>query len=53
MWERILKTIYNDEKILDGVLRISFSSETTIEEVDFATDKINLCINELSKMVNV
>ncbi len=52
-FSRILKTIYNDEKILDGVLRISFSSETTIEEVDFATDKINLCIYELSKMVNV
>lgn len=50
---RVLKSIGYDDKVLDGVLRVSFSSQTTIEEVDYAVEKINLCINELSKMVNL
>ncbi len=52
-FSRVLKSIGYDDKVLDGVLRVSFSSQTTIEEVDFAVNKINLCISELSKMVNL
>ncbi len=50
---RVLKSIGYPEKVLDGVLRVSFSSQTTTEEVDYAVEKINLCISELSNMVNL
>ncbi len=52
-YSRVLKSIGYSDKVLDGVLRVSFSSQTTIDEVDYAVEKINLCISELSKMVNL
>ncbi len=50
---RVLKSIGYSDKVLDGVLRVSFSSQTTLEEVDYAVEKINLCVSELSNMVNL
>lgn len=52
-FSRVLKSIGYSDSVLDGVLRVSFSAKTTIEEVDYAVEKINLCISELSKMVNL
>lgn len=38
---RMLKEIGYSNSVLDGVIRISFSNETTLEEVDFAVNKLN------------
>ena len=45
---RILKNCGYSAKILDGALRISFSAETTEEEVNFAVEKLNFCAEKLS-----
>ncbi len=48
---RMLKSIGYLDDVLDGVLRISFSNETTISEVDYAVEKINLSIKELVEVI--
>ena len=49
---RILKNCGYSGKVLDGVLRISFSSETTLEEVKFAVEKLNFCAEKLNGIMN-
>lgn len=44
---RILKECGYSPKILDGALRISFSSSTTEEDVLFAVSKLNECVKKL------
>ncbi|MBR5439534.1 MAG: cysteine desulfurase [Clostridia bacterium] len=46
---RVLKAIGYDEKVLDGVLRISFSSQTTLDEVKTAVSALNECANNLKR----
>ncbi len=41
---------YSDE-ILDGVIRISFSNQTTIEEVLYLTERLNVNANEFKRTV--
>ena len=36
-----------DQKVADGVLRISFSRETTEEEIEIAADVLNKTAREL------
>lgn len=44
---RILKSCGYDNSILDGVIRLSFCSQTTEEEVVFAIEKLNECVKRL------
>ena len=44
---RILKECGFGDKVLDGALRVSFSPETSKEEVVFAVEKINECVAKL------
>ncbi len=48
---RILKAIGYDNKVLDGVIRISFSSETTLDDVKYCANLLNLKANELRKAI--
>ena len=40
-FSRVLKEAGHDNKTLDGVVRISFSYDTTIEDVLVAVEKLN------------
>ena len=44
---RILKACGYSNAVLDGVVRLSFCSQTTMEEVEFAVSKLNECIKRL------
>ena len=44
---RILKACGYDNSILDGVIRLSFCSQTTEDEVIFAIEKLNECVKRL------
>ena len=44
---RILKACGYSPKVLDGAIRVSFIETLTEEEVLFAVDKLNQCVNKL------
>ena len=46
-FSRVIKACGYDEKTLDGVLRISFSSESTISETMAFTQAVNDCVKNL------
>ena len=46
---RVLKCAGYDALVLDGVIRISFSPETSKDDVILASQKINECVNKLTK----
>lgn len=50
-YSRILKECGYDNTLLEGVLRVSFSPENTIEEIDVAINEICLAINQLKKVI--
>ncbi len=52
-FSRIIRACGYGEDVLDGVVRISFSAETTEEEVAFATEKMIECANKLKKVMGV
>jgi cysteine desulfurase len=52
-FSRIIRACGYGEDVLDGVVRISFSAETTEEEVSFATEKMIECANKLKKVMGV
>lgn len=47
---RILRAIGYPERILDGVLRVSFGSENTADEIVAAANEINASVAKLSKV---
>lgn len=49
---RVIKNAGFDASVLDGVLRVSFSPTLKECEVTFASQKINECINKLTKAMN-
>lgn len=49
---RVLKAVGYDDGVLDGVLRISFSGQTTLEEVEFAVKALNECANNLKRTMS-
>ncbi len=51
-YSRVIKACGYDNKHLDGVLRVSFSHETTINDVEMAVIKINEAVNKLYKVIN-
>lgn len=48
---RVLKACGYSTQVLDGVLRVSFSVDTKLDEVLFATQKINECVKKLVKVI--
>ena len=46
---RVLKNVGHDGATLDGVLRISFSLENTLSEVETAVNALNECANNLKR----
>ena len=46
---RVIKSAGYDLMVLDGVIRISFSVDNTIDEAVFAAQKFNECVNKLTK----
>ncbi len=48
-YSRVITACGYDEKTLDGVIRISFSAENTLEEVGKAVEIINNCAKELKE----
>ena len=46
-YSRIIEACGYDKKILDGVIRISFSAENTVEEIEFTADKLNSVVKRL------
>ena len=48
---RALKEAGHDENVLDGVIRISFSYETTEEEVKYLIEKLNLRAENLKRTI--
>lgn len=50
-FSRVLKECGYSSSTLEGVLRVSFTSDTTKEEVDFAVDAINSAVQNLRKIM--
>ncbi len=50
---RVLESCGFAEKVLQGVLRISFGFETTLEEVKICVEHLNNCVNRLKKVMKV
>ena len=50
---RILEACGYSDDILDGALRISFSPETTEDEIYECADKLNFCVNKLKGIMKV
>lgn len=48
---RILRNMGRDKSYIQGSIRISFSKNNTIEEIEFATQKIIQVVNELTQKV--
>lgn len=48
-YSRVLAACGYTEKVLDGVLRISFSADNTLEEAETAVEIINACGKELKE----
>ena len=46
---RVLKEAGYNSDVLDGVIRISFSPDNTIEEVEYLADKLNQNVEKLKK----
>lgn len=49
---RVLKECGFADKVLDGAIRISFSCDTTFEEVEFAINKLNENAKKLKGIIN-
>ena len=52
-YSRVILACGRSEAEADGVLRLSFSPETTQEEITAATDILNGCAAELKKRMNI
>ena len=52
-FSRVLRACGYGEDVLDGVLRISFSQETTAEEVERATELLIIAADKLRKVMKV
>ncbi len=48
---RVLKECGYSSEILQGVLRVSFSPDNTVEEVERAKNKLNECVEKLTKIM--
>ena len=48
---RIISSFISDKKVLDGMLRVSFSPDTTAEEVQFAVQRLNLHGAKLKQII--
>ena len=48
-YSRVILACGYDEKTADGVLRLSFSNETTAEEIETAAKSLNECGKDLQK----
>ena len=51
-YSRVLSSCGYDKSVLDGVLRISLSAETTDEEIEFCAEKMIFCVNKLKGVIN-
>lgn len=49
---RVLKAIGFEESVLDGAIRISFSSETTLSEVEILVNALSDCARNLKRTMN-
>ena len=49
---RVLKECGYNEQVLDGAVRISFSTETTLEEVEIAIKKLNESVKKLKGIMD-
>jgi len=50
-FSRVIEACGYDNAILDGVIRISFSQENTIDEAKYATDLINKTVKKLKGII--
>lgn len=50
---RVLTECGYKESVLQGVLRVSFGFDNTLEEIKTCVDKLNACINKLKKIMRV
>ena len=50
---RVLSSFISDKKVLDGAIRISFSFDTTIDDVLTAVDALNKNVKELYGKINL
>ncbi len=50
-FSRVLSAMGYNYEVLDGVVRISFSIDTTMDEVVFASQKLNLAVENLKKVM--
>lgn len=50
-YSRVIEACGYDKQILDGVLRISFSYENTLEEILYAAEKINCVARKLKGII--
>ncbi|MCQ2400156.1 MAG: aminotransferase class V-fold PLP-dependent enzyme, partial [Clostridia bacterium] len=50
-YSRVLEACGYGKDVLDGVVRISFSNETTMDEVVFAAEKLNETVVKLKKIM--
>ncbi len=48
-FSRVLKEAGHLESVLDGVIRLSFNIDLSVDDVDFAIDKLNLRAKELKR----
>ena len=51
-FSRVLKEAGYSSDVLDGVVRISFSTDVTEQEIDYAVEKLNLRAKELKRTIN-
>ena len=51
-FSRVIEACGFDNKVLDGVLRISFSTSNTIEEIKIAVDVLNKTAKKLKGILN-
>lgn len=51
-YSRVIEACGYKKEYLDGVLRISFSFENTLDEIKFATEKINFVAQKLKGIIN-
>ncbi len=52
-FSRVIEACGYDKSVLDGVVRISFSTENTIDEVEFAVNKLNEVAKKLKGIMRV
>lgn len=52
-FSRIISSYLNDQNLLNGVVRLSFSPDTKLEDVKYAVNRLNFNALKLSEKINI